>query len=490
MGKSIMANQRITFGEWLPDQPSVTGALVKAENVFSKAIGYGVMPSASNYSLDASESLNNVVAGRNPDGTTDIFAGSTTNLYKLDSGDLSLDDVSGATYATPVGQRWRFTQFGNRLIAANGFNRLQGWLLGTSTAWADLAADAPKARFVTVVRDFVVSANIYDATTPLPFRVKWSALNDETSWTDSATTQSDYQEIPDGGSVVGITGGEFGLIFLDRSIYRMSYVGSPLIFQFDNISRNLGCYESNSIIQYQGASFFLSDDGFYACDGQNVVAIGNEKVNRFFFSDVDEVYLANMSAAIDPFRNLVIWAYSSKGQGGKVNKLLIYNFETKRWSSGTTDVDRIADSSTPSVTLEGLDAFSASIDALETSLDSRQWIGGKLMLAGVKGAKIVTFTGVNTTATIQTGDLSAENRKTAITLVQPIVDNGSASIAIASRDLLSSSVNFGESMPADSENRVSIRSMGRYHQLRFTPTGDNWTNAIGADVEIVPMGGR
>lgn len=482
-------NQRITFGEWLPDQPSVTGALVKADNVFSKAIGYGVMPSAANYSQDASEPLTNVVAGRSPDGSTLIFAGSETNLYKLDSADMSLDDVSGATYATPNGQRWRFTQFGHRLVAANGQAKLQGWLLGTSTAWADLAADAPKARYVTVVRDFVVSAYINDST-PLPFRVKWSALNDETSWTDSATTQSDYQEIPDGGSIVGITGGEFGLIFMDRSIYRMSYIGSPLIFQFDNISRNLGCYESNSIIQYQGVSFFLSDDGFYACDGQNIIPIGNEKINRFFFSDVDEVYIANMSAAIDPFRNLVLWAYSSKGQGGNVNKMLIYNFETKKWSSGTTDISRIADASTPSVTLEGIDVFSNSIDALETTLDSRQWLGGKMMLAGVKGSKIVTFTGANSTATIQTGDLSAENRKTAVTLVQPIVDNGSASVAIASRDLLSSQVIFGTSVAADSENRVSLRSMGRYHQLKFTPTGDNWSNAIGADVELVPMGGR
>lgn len=486
MGKSM--NQRITFGEWLPDQPSVTGALVKAENVFSKAIGYGVIPSAADYSQSASEPLNNVVAGRNPDGTTAIFAGSETNLYKLDSSDMSLDDVSGSTYATPNSQRWRFTQFGHRLIAANGFDRLQGWLLGTSTAWANLAADAPKARYVTVVRDFVVSGYVNDSG--YSSRVQWSALNDETSWTSSATTQADFQDVPDGGSVVGLTGGEFGLIFMDRSIHRMSYVGSPLVFQFDNISRNLGCYEPNSIIQYQGVSFFLSDDGFYACDGQNIIPIGNEKVNRFFFSDVDEVFLSNMSAAIDPFRNLVMWAYAAKGQGGNVNKMLIYNFETKKWSSGTTDADRIADASTPSVTLEGLDAFSTSIDALPTSLDSRQWIGGKMMLAGVRNAKIVTFTGVNSTATIQTGDLSAENRKTAVTLVQPIVDNGSASVAIASRDLLSSEVLFGTSVAADSENRVSLRSMGRYHQLKFTPTGDNWSNAIGADVELVPMGGR
>jgi len=482
-----MANQRITFGEWLPDQPSVTGALMKADNVYSRAIGYGGVPSAVDYTQAASEPLNNVVAGKNPDGSTTIFAGSQTNLYKLDSADMSLDDVSGATYATPVDQRWRFTQFGNRVIAANGADRLQGWLLGTSTAWADLAADAPEARYVTVVRDFVVSGHI---GTDYPFRVKWSGINNETSWTDSATTQSDYQEIPDGGSIVGVTGGEFGLILMDRSIYRMTYVGSPLVFQFDNISRNLGCYEANSVIQYQGLTFFLADDGFYACDGQTVASIGGEKVDRFFFSDVDEEYLFNMSAAIDPIKNLVIWAYPAKGQGGNVNKLLIYNFQTKKWSSGGTDVDRVASSSSPSTTLEGLDVISSSIDALGTSLDSRIWLGGKLLFAGVRGNKVVTFTGANSTATIQTGELSLENRKTAITLVQPIVDNGSCDVAVFSRDLLTTQVVFGSATSADSENRVSVRSMGRYHRLQFNPTGANWDSIIGADVEIVPMGGR
>jgi hypothetical protein len=270
----------------------------------------------------------------------------------------------------------------------------------------------------------------------------------------------------------------------------MTYVGSPLVFQFDNISRNLGCYEANSVIQYQGVTFFLADDGFYSCDGQNVVSIGGEKVDRYFFADVDEEYLFNMSAAIDPIKNLVIWAYPSKGQGGNVNKLLIYNFQTKRWSSGTTNVTKVASASSPSTTLEGLDAISPSIDALGTSFDSRIWLGGKLLFAGVRGNKIVTFTGQNSTATIQTGELSLENRKSAVTLVQPIVDNGSASVAVFSRDLLTTQVVFGSSTAANSENRVSVRSMGRYHRLQFTPTGDNWDAIIGADVEIVPMGGR
>jgi hypothetical protein len=181
----------------------------------------------------------------------------------------------------------------------------------------------------------------------------------------------------------------------------MSYVGTPLIFQFDNISRNLGCYESNSVAQWKGITYFLADDGFYACDGQNLEAIGAEKVNRFFWDSVREEVISQMSTAVDPFRSLVIWGYPTD----EGYQLLVYHTQTKRWSYVETDVARISDVFTPGTSLEALDNFSTSIDALPASLDSRQWLGGKLLLSGVRGAKIINFVGSNKQARITTPDV-------------------------------------------------------------------------------------
>ena len=479
-----MAISRINFGEWTPDQPGITNGLRRAENVYSKLVGYGALPTVVDYSLAASENLNNVVAGKTTAGATLVFAGGSTKLFKLDAADLSLDNVSkSGNYTTPTDQRWRFTQFGNVIIAANGQAKIQGYNLNSASLFADLSADAPDARYVTVVRDFVVSGH----QTSYYNRVQWSALGDESSWATSATTQADFQDIPDGGSIVGVTGGEYGLILMDRSIHRMSYVGSPLVFQFDNISRNLGCYEANSIIQYGGTTFFLGDDGFYACDGQQIIPIGNEKINRFFFDNVDEGTLYLMSAAVDPTKKLIIWAYASVSSA-TVDSLLIYNYQTQRWTSGTTTADRIASTSTPAVTLEGLDVY-GNVDTITTSFDSRLWLGGKLQLAGVDGAKIVTFTGANATAYIETGDIETPGTTSSITLVKPTVENGSGSVALLSRRLLTESTVFGTQTAADAENRVSVRGVGRYHRLQLTPTG-SWTSVVGIDVELNQLGTR
>jgi hypothetical protein len=477
-----MASNRVTFGEWLPDQPGVIGALTTAKNCYPRAVGYGPFPQEADYSAAADLNLNNVVAARDTSGNTKVFAGSDTKLYTLDSGDLSLDDVSGTTYTSA--SRWRFTQFGNRLIAGNEANTLQGYDLTSTGDFANLASDAPKAKFVTVVRDFVVTGyqNSY------PFRVQWSGINNETTWAASGTTQADSQDIPDGGAVQGVTGGEFGLVLLERSIFRMSYLGTPLIFQFDNIARNLGCYEPNSVIQWQQITYFLGDDGFYACDGQNVVNIGAEKVNRYFFTSLQEAEIGNMSAAVDPERNLIIWGYPTIDT---TYRLLIYHIPTKRWAYADTGVNRVCTSATPSITLEGLDSFSTSIDALSSSLDSRIWLGGKINLAGVSGAKIITFSGSPKTAIIDTSDIEVDSaNKSMITLARPIVDNGSGSVAVDSRDLLNETVSFPAVTAANSENRVGLRSFGRYHRLRVTPTGADWKSAIGVDLEIQRAGMR
>jgi hypothetical protein len=480
-----MATTKLTFGEWMPDQPSVSGALTDAKNVVSQAIGYGPFPTPVTFSTsNAAEDLTSLYAAKQPDGNTALFAAGASKIYTV-SGVGGITQVkTGMT--TGANDRVRFTQFGKTVISTNNAEKLQAWTLGTSTSFADLSATAPIAKFITVVRDFVVCANTYESSAQQQYRVRWSAINNETDWTEDVNTQSDYQDIPDGGQIVGIRGGEFGLVLLERAIHRMTYVGTPFIFQFDNISRGKGCMVSGSIAQYQGVTFFLSDDGFYMCDGQNVTAIGAEKVDRFFLQDASESDYKTMSAAVDPIRKLVIWNYKTVNGNRSV---IIYNFKTQKWTYGDAGTDFLAEASTSSVTLEQLDSINNSIDALTTSLDSQLYVGGKYFLGGTLATRVMTYTGASQTGVIATGDLDI-GANSVVTLARPIVDNGSATVAIASRTLLNQGVSFNTAVAASSENRVSLRSAGRYHRLKVTPTGSNWDNAISVDVDVTPQGVR
>jgi hypothetical protein len=482
-----MATTKLNFGEWMPDQPGISGALNDAKNVVSQAIGYGPLPTAVTFSEVASEDLTTLVAGKTPSNTTKLFAAGSTKIFDV-SGVGALTDASKAGGYTPNANadRFRFTQFGNVIIGTNNNNPMQAYTLGTSTDFADLAAGAPICKYLTVVRDFVVTAFTTESSTPYPSRVRWSGINDETAWGSSQVTQADFQDIPDGGQIVGIRGGEFGLVFMERGISRMSYIGTPFVFQFDNISRGKGCIAAGSIAQTQGVTFFLSDDGFYLCDGQQIQPIGAEKVDRWFFANADEGAFDTMSSAIDPVRKLIIWNFKTIFAQ---RQLVIYNFKTQKWTYGDAGADYISDASTAAVSLEELDFISPSIDALPVSLDSILYIGGKYFLGGTSGAYVVTYNGQPATGQLITGDVNLGGRSV-VTLARPLVDNGSATVSVASRTLLNQELSFSTPIAADSENRVSLRSNGNFHRFKIVPTGDNWSTAVSVDIEIVGQGTR
>ena len=343
-----MAKQRILFGEWLPDQPGVTGALTDAVNCYPVTNGYAPILTEEEYSDAADDDLLTCFAGKTA-GTVSLFGASSSNLYKFAPGTRAMEPLTTAGYTNI--EYWDTVQYGDKMIMANGDSKLQSFTLNSSTYAGDLSADAPEAKYVTVVKDFVVAANVLNEEN----KVYWSDINDETDWTPGLASQSDFQVIPDGGDITGLAGGEFGLVFLERAIYRMTYAGSPYFFQFDAINRTLGCISAGSIINFAGLTYFLADDGFYVCDGQTTKGIGTEKIDRWFF---DNANLANiklgMSSAVDTEKRLIVWLFPA--QNGD-NLLLIYNISLNKWSYAETTADSVSFALTPSVTLEGSDVL-------------------------------------------------------------------------------------------------------------------------------------
>ena len=72
----------------------------------------------------------------------------------------------------------------------------------------------------------------------------------------------------------------------------------------------------------------------------------------------------------------------------------------------------------------------------------------------------------------------------------PIIENGSATFQVASRNNMNENILFNAESVTSLENRADLRSGGRYHRLRVKPTGAGWTHAIGFDLTVTPQGQR
>ena len=489
----------INFGEFLPDQPALNNpGATEAKNVIPAATGYRCFNDLSALSGAATNKILGMFAGKDDSGNAALYAGDSGKLYKMNAADSSLTDLSKVGgYSTAGDDRWRFVQFGETLLATNYDDDIQTGTVASGSAFADLSGTPPKAKFIAVVRDQVMLGYTNDTTDgEKPYRLWWSGINDQTSWTPG-TDLSDYQDVADAGDCTGLIGGEYAIALFDRAIVRLSFVGAPLIYQVDRLTNQRGCSVPGSVASVGSAMvFFLSDDGFYMLRGTDLVPIGAEKINRWFLDRFKVADRDNMVSAVDPVNQNVIWAYpNTSSASGENNEILVYNYNLNRWSYIETDCTALAQLFTSGYTLEQLDNISSSVDALPASMDSAIYKGGSFFFAGAKDKKVHSFTGDCLDATIETGEFSvAPGRRALVNNVIPYMTSKSGqsptvSIAVGARQRQIDVPTFTSASSINADGYCPVRSLGAFHRVRMSITGE-WQIAQGIDVDAKQVGLR
>jgi hypothetical protein len=388
-----------------------------------------------------------------------------------------------------------FTQFGNYIIASNGVDAVQYYLMGSSTNFADLttiqtAGTCPVFRVSGVVRDFLVTGNIVNATN----RIQWSGINDITVWTGK---QSDLQDLPgSGGQVVAITSGEVGYVFRQNQIIRMDYVGGATVFRLSVISPNRGAMFGRTVCQDNRRVFFYADDGFYEIQGDNVLPIGVEKVNRFFDLDLNKAYTDRICAAVDPFNQLAMWLYPSASNTtnttGICDRIIIYNYATKKWSLAKCNASTIFSQFIGAYTVELMDIISENLENINASLDTDFWSGGQMLLGAIDNDyKAAIFSGTSNECEIETSELEPfPGLRANITGVRPIVD-ATATVTVKTKERLADDETESSSSSMVTSGINPVRKSGRYVRANVKiASGTTFNHAQGVDLIASRAGQR
>lgn len=484
----------IPFSEFAPDQPRLeSGASGHVLNVVpATPQSYGPLPALAPIGNALAARCQGAASFRGPDGTILNVAGDAGKLYRWDG--TSWNDVSrtGAPYGTATDQGWSFTQFGKFAVATNGVDRPQVFDITLGGQFADLPAAPLGARFIATVRDFVMVGQKADDQSA----VQWSALNDVNNWT-IGIDQADEQHFPDGGTVTGVVGGQYAIVFQETAIRRGTYVGPDLVFQFDPISTERGCAVPGSIASYQQLVFFLAADGFFLlAGGEAERPIGNQKVDGWFWSNVNQDHLHRISAAIDPSRKLYILAFpSTESSDGTPDTLLLYNWTIDRWSRAAVDVAVLCRMMNKlGYTMDSLDADYPDLDAMPLSLDSALLTGSPLaQLAGFGvDNRLAFFEGPNLAAEIDTVEAEiTAGRRSFVRSVRPAVDGGGLLVRLGTRDRPNDAVTWQAAVQQNGAGECPQRSAARYHRARVAITaGTQWTHAQGIEIDAAAEGER
>jgi hypothetical protein len=496
-----MPQKRIPIGEYLPDLPALANpGLTRAHNVVPVQAGVGPQPGFSSYT--GYTPLADLVRGGNAfidrAGNPNNFAGTETELYRMASvGTVNASRLAGGLYNANGFARWEFVNFDNDVVAVNPNDDPQFFDMSTSTNFARLAPQAPRAHHVGIIGNHVVLGNVYDhyyGAGPLPTNIWWCAIRDPFGWPkpgtdDAVNVQSDRQPLEgDGGWVHAVvSGAEVGAIFQERQIWRMDYRGGDVIYELNRVEPLRGLLIPGLAVPFGRMVFYLAEDGFYLFDYTSSTAIGKDKVNTTFFNDWDSAYPHRVWAVADPNETRIYTLYPGTGNtNGIPNRYLCYDWKLNRFTEGSLDADMLVRVLAPGSHLDQAPAedIDDPVTGLE-SFDDRQSSPGAMTLGmWDTNHQIGALTGSSLDGFIETGD--AELNPGYVSMldgVRPLMRGGvDPTVQVAARRRYKNEVKFGLSQGIDEDGDAPFRATGRYHRLRLN-LSSGWEEAFGLDIE-------
>lgn len=512
----------VVFGEWLPDSELIASpGLRVATNLIPSKGGWRYIPSQKTLGLGA---LNSACIGADrgelSNGQNYNAAGTATKLY-LDTGVGYTDATNvGGDYDVGEDQNWGFTQWGTNVFAT-GSAVPQYVDLGSEVLFQDMPDDAPSAKVAMVFQDFLVYGNI-KARGAQNYGTQegglhWSGLGKPLTWpligTDTAASeQSDVQFLSgDGGEIRAmVPAGEYALIFRERQVWRMDYVGPPLIFTFRKLDDQRGCIGQNAAIAVGPLVYYPSADGFKVSDGASTHSIGHDKVDITWRDTLDHNKTARISVMHDVNSPAIYWTVPGATIGSPA-AILGYQYEIGYWFGLNTsvewlqsiiphgssmdelvndptygDMDMDLDDPDPLNPTVGLG--NVYIDTLGSTADIEffgAWLTDHILYA---------FNNENgqLTGVIETGDYDLENRAM-LRWIRPVFTGGTGVVVTAStaaRNIPNdSAVVYKATKPLNSLGVCPARMAGRYIRGSFETSG-KISEFQGFDTKTQPLGSR
>ena len=176
------------------------------------------------------------------------------------------------------------------------------------------------SKSIRAFRSFLVALNINRGGIDYPRLVKWSreaGLQDiPSSWIDTTSTvdAGEYELADTKGDILdGLQLRDTFMIYKEDATYSMSYVGTPFIFSFRQLSPTIGAIAKNCVAEFDGGHAIFGKGNFYINDGQRLKPILPQKLKEYVFTTIDGGQIEKCFVAADYGRTEILFCYTSDG---------------------------------------------------------------------------------------------------------------------------------------------------------------------------------
>ena len=122
------------------------------------------------------------------------------------------------------------------------------------------------------------------------------------------------------------------LVFTDKSLFSMRFIGPPFTFGLQELSKNITIMSPNSAVAVDDIVFWMGKENFYVYTGraQQIACTVRDKVFLDFnFSQADKVVSGVNSQWSE------IWWFYPSASSEENNKYVIYNYANQTWYYGS-----------------------------------------------------------------------------------------------------------------------------------------------------------
>jgi len=423
--------------------------------------------------------------------------------------DITRGGGAGGAYSTTAAENWTATVIGGVLVMTNGVDDPQYWELisgvpATIQKMQNLNnwTASTECRSMRAFRSFLIALNITSSGVSYPRLVKWSTeagiQTTPTSWdVASATVDAGEYELADskGAILDGLPLRDSFMIYKEDSIYSMTYVGTPFIFAFRQLSPSIGALTKNCIAEFDGGHFVFGNGDIYINDGQRVTSILPHKIRDYIFNFIDGAQYKKSFVVAD-YGNTEMWACfpTAENTSNQCNKAVVWNWTNKAFT--LRDLPNLAhigygsidDPNSFTTWAVALPTWSAALGSWSATWST---VENVLVMAGLTDTKLyrnasgnqevttdmtsyIERTGLSNTSQNQPDQTTVKRIKAIWPKMEVSGSDNTVNVYVGTQMSTEEAVTWTSAYTfnPDTQSKVSVRASGKLYGVKFESTGD------------------
>lgn len=371
-------------------------------------------------------------------------------------------------------------------------------------------------RVMRSYKNFLIAMDLQEGAVEQPYALRWSDVADTNglppTWdeTDPTNLSGKTSLGGDGGRIIdGLTLRDTFVIYRERGITIMDFVGGQFVFNFRHLSTGVGILSPDCIVEAEGIHYILADGDLYAFDGNSLKSLINNRLRsrllgRVNIDNFPKSYVAHNQAVKE------VWFCLPEDDATYPNIAYVYNYEDGTFSlRELPECSHIAygPKSTP---LQSWDSWGEIWDAATGVWGNAIITPQDETLYGVQKAKddppgdvadllVIDRGGNDDGQTFETRleridfPLDGHGEVTTITRIYPLMTGTQpVKVQLGSQDHPGAPVRWKSAVDFNpgTDRKVDIRTTGELHCFRISSDGVGSWGFSGFDIEYTPAGRR